>query len=241
LLGIARAVARDHIVYAPLQCDAHSLWLGLQAGKRDLARAAGAELLPRIAGSWLGAELTARCAAALIALGEGRAAPARAVLAELGAGGIARLERNEHFLLVCSTLTDLAYRLGDRDAAAALTEVLTPYAHLSAFHDLLRTFAGSVASLLGELALSLGRFDEAAAHYEAGIAHETRAGAHAALVSSRVMLARTLRQRRRAGDARRASELLARVAQEAPPLGIDWAARFNFDVGTHEELPRPLA
>jgi DNA-binding winged helix-turn-helix (wHTH) protein/RecA/RadA recombinase len=241
LLGAARAVARDHIVYAPLQCDAHSLWISLQSGKRDAARAAGAELLPRIAGSWLGAELTARCAAALLALGEGRAAPARGVLAELGPTGIGGLERNEHFLLVCSTLTDLAFRLRDRDAAAALARVLTPYTHLSAFHDLLRTFAGSVSSLLGELALTLARYDEAVAHYEAGIAHETRAGARAALVSSRVMLARTLRKRRRAGDARRASELLARAAKEAPQLGIDWTERFNFDAGTLEELPRPLA
>jgi hypothetical protein len=163
------------------------------------------------------------------------------VLAELGPTGIGGLERNEHFLLVCSTLTDLAFRLRDRDAAAALARVLTPYTHLSAFHDLLRTFAGSVSSLLGELALTLARYDEAVAHYEAGIAHETRAGARAALVSSRVMLARTLRKRRRAGDARRASELLARAAKEAPQLGIDWTERFNFDAGTLEELPRPLA
>ena len=35
--------------------------------------------------------------------------------------------------------------------------MLLPYAHLLAFHDLLRTFAGSVSGELGELALVLGR------------------------------------------------------------------------------------
>ncbi|HEU4431422.1 MAG TPA: hypothetical protein VFT98_21865, partial [Myxococcota bacterium] len=127
---------------------------------------------------------------------------------------------------------------GDERCAAQLHALLSPYAHLLAFHDLLRTSAGSVASLLGELAFTLGELDAAVAHYESGIALEERFGAQAARLSTLVQLARALRGRRRAGDAARATTLLREVAATAPSLGIDWPERFHLDPRTLADRPR---
>ena len=237
-LEAALQVGRGRFPYAQLQCDAHRLWLAIQRGDRRSARALAATLLPDIAFSWRGGEVVARSASALLAFGEGKPEAGRALLAELGKDGFTSLERNEHFLLICATLCDLIEHFGDAANAARLYAVLSPYAHLLAFHDLLRTSAGSVASLLGELSFTLGRHDEAIAHYEAGLALEERIGAQAARLSTLVQIARALRKRRRAGDASRASALLREVAATAPALGMDWAERFHLDPQTLADRPR---
>jgi len=237
-LEAALAFGRARFPYAQLQCDAHRLWLAIQRGDRAGARARAATLLPDIAFSWRGGEVVARAASALLAFGEGRPAEGRKLLDELAANGFASLERNEHFLLTCATLCDLIEHFGDEACAAQLYAVLAPYAHLLAFHDLLRTSAGSVASLLGELCFARGRFDAAIAHYEAGLALEERMGAQAARLSTLVQLARALRRRRRTGDAARATALLREVEAIAPSLGIDWPERFHLDARTLSDRPR---
>ncbi|HEY8119969.1 MAG TPA: hypothetical protein VII78_01525, partial [Myxococcota bacterium] len=239
LLAEARELGRDRTAYAQLQCDAHLLWIKLARGERAALGELSGVLLPRIAATWKGAELVANAAMALLAVDDGRADEARRLLAHVEGAGFATLERDEHFLLASACLSDVIYRLGDSRRAASLHATLAPYAHLLAFHDLLRAFAGSVASSLGELCLTLGRSEEAIARCEAGIALEGRAGARAAQLSSEIVLARALRMRGARGDARRAAELLRGVAARAPDLGVDWAKRFGFDPGTLEELPRP--
>ena len=80
---------------------------------------------------------------------------------------------------------------------------------------------------LGELALVLGRYDAAVAHYEAALERERAAGARAAMISSRVGLARVLRVRGAAGDAARAEALLGEVETGSAALGIRWHDRFR--------------
>jgi tetratricopeptide (TPR) repeat protein len=173
---------------------------------------------------------------ALIACMQGRRDDARRALDEIALGGLASLERDEHFLLTTAVLSDVITELGDRARAAELYALLLPYAHLLSLHDLLRTFAGSVSGELGELALALGRCDEAVAHYEEALRRESAAGARAAVVSSRVGLARALNRRGAMGDGRRADALLREAAREAEALGIDWAARFDLERETFRDL-----
>jgi hypothetical protein len=213
------------------------LWTKLQRGERAGLLPLADALLPRIAGTWRGAERAARCAMALLAFDARREDEARRLLAEVEGAGFDALERDEHFLFTCATAADVIHRLGDRRRAESLARVLAPYAHLLAFHDLLRTFAGSVATVIGELLLTLGRTDEAIARFEAGLALEGRAGARAAELSTRVRLARALDARGARGDSRRGAELLRAVAAEAPRLGIDCRVRFGVDAQALAERP----
>ena len=63
-------------------------------------------------------------------------------------------------------LCDLCFAFDDAPRAAALRACLEPYAELFVVHDLVRATAGSVESLLGELALVQREPDRAVAHYE---------------------------------------------------------------------------
>jgi len=222
---------RDRVPYAQVLYDAHMLWMLFQRGDRK-ALGASAAMLEGISRSWKGAETLSRAVLALIALDEGRSEDARRMLGELAKPGLVRIERDEHFLLTCAIVSDLIRAFDDRALAAELYEMLLPYAHLLAFHDLLRTFAGSVSGELGELALVLGRHDAAVAHYEAALAGERAVGARAAEISSLVGLARALRERGAAGDEARAEALLHEVAAISAALGVQWEHRFGFLPGT---------
>jgi tetratricopeptide (TPR) repeat protein len=189
-------------------------------------------MLERLSRYWKGAETLTRTVLALIALDEGRRDEAHSMLLELAKPGLARLERDEHFLLTSATLCDLIRAFDERGLAAELYEALLPYGHLLAFHDLLRTFAGSVSGELGELAFVLRRYDAAIAHYEAALASEHAVGARAAEISSRVGLARALRARAGTGDEARAVALLREVAAASAELGVRWRDRFGFDPET---------
>jgi DNA-binding winged helix-turn-helix (wHTH) protein/tetratricopeptide (TPR) repeat protein len=217
---------RDRVPYAQILYDAHTLWMRFQRGDRS-SLAENASMLEVVRGFWKGGEGLARAALGLIALDEGRLDDARAVLHELAAPGLARMERDEHYLLTSAIVSDLICVFEDRALAAELYEALLPYAHLLAFHDLLRTFAGSVSGELGELAHVLGRLDAAAAHFEEALRREHAAGARMAEISSRVGLARVLEERGAPGDAARAAALIREVAAEAKRLGVDWQARFG--------------
>jgi tetratricopeptide (TPR) repeat protein len=222
----ALELGRGRVPYAQVTYDAHVLWLRFQRGERK-ELGASLPVLEGLAQQWKGAENVARATIALVALDEGREDDARRLLDEIARPGLAALERDEHFLLTTAIVSDLILWLGDRTRAAELYGALLPYAHLFAFHDLLRTFAGSVSGELGELAHALGRLDDSVAHYEAALAHERRVGARAAAVSSQFGLARALRARGGPGDAERAGALLAEAEASAALLGIAWRDRFR--------------
>jgi len=233
----ALEIGRERVPYAQVLYDAHTLWMRFQRGDRT-GLAASATLLETISSYWKGGETVARAAIALVAWIEGRGDEARRILDDISKRGLASLERDEHFLLTAAILSDVILGLGDRERAAELYDVLLPYAHLLAFHDLLRTFAGSVSGELGELALVLGRYDAGVAHYEAALAREHAVGARAAEISSKVGLARVLRARGAAGDEPRALALLREVAADSAALGVRWAERFRFDPETLAERKR---
>jgi hypothetical protein len=222
----ALEVGRDRVPYAQVLYDSHTLWMRFQRGDRT-GLSASAALIEGISRYWKGSETVTRAVLALIALDEDRLEDAREMYEALAKSGMARIERDEHFLLTAAILSDLILAFGDRERAAELYETLLPYAHLLAFHDQLRTFAGSVSGELGELALVLGRYDAAVGHYEAALERERAVGARAAEISSRVGLARVLRARAQGGDLARADALLAEVETGSAALGIRWHERFR--------------
>jgi tetratricopeptide (TPR) repeat protein len=222
----ALELGRDRVPFAQVIHDAHALWMRFQRGDRK-GLGARAALLEALSRHWKGSESIARATLALVALDEGRLDDARRLLDEIAGRGLSGLERDEHFLLTTAVVSDLILGLDDRERAVELYEMLLPYAHLFAFHDLLRTFAGSVSGELGELALVLGRHDAGVAHYEAALAHEHEVGARAAEISSQFGLARVLRARGAPGDEARVRALLGEARAGAEALGIRWRDRFR--------------
>jgi DNA-binding winged helix-turn-helix (wHTH) protein/tetratricopeptide (TPR) repeat protein len=224
----ALELGRDRVPYAQVLHDAHALWLRFLRGDSRHPDV-GEALLQGLVGHWKGSENIARAALALMARDAGRLDEMRRILAEIAKDGFAAIERDEHFLLTAAISSDVISRADDRDRAAELYDLLLPYQELLAFHDLLRAFAGSVSSILGELCLVTRRYDAGVAHYEAGIAREQGFGARTAVISSKVGLLRVLRARAAAGDEPRAARLLGEVAAEAEALGVNWEARFGFE------------
>ena len=190
---------RGRVPYAQVIYDAHTLWMRFQRGDHT-GLGASAALLEGISRYWKGSEtLDARRARADRARRRPPRRRARQRSTRSRRAGLASLERDEHFLLTAAILSDLILELGDRERAAELYDALLPYAHLLAFHDLLRTFAGSVSGELGELALVLGRHDAAVAHYEEALERERA------------------RRRARRGDLEPRSASRACCARAAPP------------------------
>jgi DNA-binding winged helix-turn-helix (wHTH) protein/tetratricopeptide (TPR) repeat protein len=227
----ALEVGRGRVPFAQVLYDAHMLWMRFQRGDPG-GLGASVELLEGLSRHWKGSEIVTRAAIALVARDEGRFDDVRHFVEEIAKSGLDAVERDEHFLLTAAILSDLILAVRDRARAEELYELLRPYSHLLALHDLLRTFAGSVASILGELCLVLDRYDDAIAHYESGLVLESRAGARAAALSSNVGLAHALRARGAAGDARRAEALMREVAAEAQALGVRWESRFRLKLAS---------
>ncbi len=233
----ALEIGRDRVAYAQTLYDAHELWMRFQRGDYSALTTSSA-MLERISSYWKGGETVTRSALAIVALHDGRPEEARRILEDITKGSVASLERDEHFLLTAAMLADVIVALEDRERAAELYETLLPYGHLLAFHDLLRTFAGSLSGELGELALVLGRYGDAVVHYEAALAQERGAGARAAEISSKVGLARALRARGADGDEPRCVALLREVSAQSAALGVRWTERFKFDPETLVERKR---
>jgi DNA-binding winged helix-turn-helix (wHTH) protein/tetratricopeptide (TPR) repeat protein len=161
-----------------------------------------------------------RAAASLAALTSGRRAPARALLGELCADPD-RWPRDCTYAGTIDILADLAYRLGDRDAAA----VLAPYvAQLRGrHHAVVLGFChwGALDRLLGCLHALLGRWDEAEAELAAGLASDRRFGAVAAVARGQRDLGELLLRRGRSADRPRARAVLEEAYSLAQGIGLE--------------------
>jgi hypothetical protein len=117
-------------------------------------------------------------------------------------------------------LSTAAVRRSNTNAAAALYDLLLPYAALHAQNCGAVTFDGSYAHHLGTLAATLARWEQAERHLtEAAAAHE-HLGAKAWLARTRLEWARMLLARRQPGDAERARVLLGQTLDAARPLRL---------------------
>ncbi len=119
---------------------------------------------------------------------------------------------------VAINLVPLVEEFGDTAAAEVLHAQLSP-------RPLAATGAGvycqgSVAALVGRLALVRGRLDEAVAWFAEALAVDTGTGARPAVVLDRIGLASALLDRGERGDPARAGELARAAAGEARRLGM---------------------
>jgi tetratricopeptide (TPR) repeat protein len=222
----ALELGRGTVRFADVTYGGQMYWLQFQRGRLE-ELTSGESFLRDVVERWPGVGPLVRSALALVAVGQGRDEAAQSALDAIARHDFADLEHDEHWLLTLVLLSDVAFLVEDRRRAALLYDLLAPFAELVALHDLLRTFAGPVASVLGELATLLERWEIGIAHFEKAIAKSEAMGALHSLLGSRAGLARLLRRRGRPADRRRAEALVKEVEQGAAALGIQGSARYE--------------
>jgi len=190
----ALALGRGSVGFAEQLVAGQGLWLRLQRGDPEAYAEASRLLAAETTAPGAGFERLIEMTSALALASTGRTAEARARLGELARASVAEAERDEHWVLLVSSLAELALQLGDATQLRRFYAALRPYARLMVSHDLLRTVSGSVEALLGRLALGLGRAPEARAHLERGLAREIAFGAEPACARTRAALAACSRE-----------------------------------------------
>jgi tetratricopeptide (TPR) repeat protein len=160
-----------------------------------------------------------RCVLAHLYSELGRDREARALLEALAANDFAALPVNEEWLFGMSLLADVAGAAGDERQAAALYELMLPYAALNAVSapDSCR---GSVSRNLGVLAAKLSRLDAAAKHFEDAIAMNARTGSRPWVAQTQYDYARMLHELARPENGERTLQLLADCRRTACDLDM---------------------
>ena len=159
-----------------------------------------------------------RCVHAWLLAETGRADEARAILDGLAADDFRVLPLDGIWLGAVAYLAETAAALGDATHAAALHELLEPYADRNVAIGWASTCAGSASRHLGLLADLLGKREQAVAHFESALAMNERMRARPWVARTQVELARVLLQT--AAGRERAGTLLDAGLAEARLLGM---------------------
>ena len=146
----------------------------------------------------------------------GDEATARRLLTELNDAGPSTFARNATWLATLGLTGRLAAALDDRDMAARLHALLLPYAGRACWIG--PAVYGPVDPVLGLLAATLHRWDEAEAHFAQGVELCQRRGTPTWLARTRYEWARMLFARSAPGDAGRARQLAAEALAGAKQL-----------------------
>jgi DNA-binding CsgD family transcriptional regulator len=110
--------------------------------------------------------------------------------------------------------------LGDAPRAATLYALLQPHAGKGIVFGAHVASLGSADRVLGLLAATMRRWDEAWAHFEQAVAFDTASGARPWLAHDHCEYAAMLLERQQPGDTQRAGELLAVALSASRALGM---------------------
>jgi len=164
------------------------------------------------------------CVLSLLLAESGRKEEARETVDSFARDEFRRLPLDGIWLGAIAHLAETTAVLGDPTHAAALYELLEPYADRNIAIGWSASCMGSASRHLGLLAGVLGRHDDAVAHFEVALAMNERMRAHPLVARTQVEFARVLLQgdgRRRFGpDEERAAALLEAGAAEAERMGM---------------------
>jgi predicted ATPase/class 3 adenylate cyclase len=155
----------------------------------------------------------------LILMDEGRLDEAAMHLDELGRDGFAAVAPDVLQRYCLAGLSEVAARIGDREHAAQLYNMLEASAGFAAIIGN-TAYHGAIDRYLGLLALALGRHDDAVAHHEAALAVHERMRARPWVARSWYDLSCALLHRGMAGDRERALGLLNDALDTANTLGM---------------------
>jgi hypothetical protein len=136
----------------------------------------------------------------------------------LAAENFATAPLNPTWMLTVSLCAVVCARLGDRDGARVLFELLVPYASQIAIAA--GGSLGAVAHYLAVLATTFGDFDEAESRFAAAATTHERIGAPTWLARTRLEWARMRLARANPGDTERAHDLLRQAVATARDRGL---------------------
>ena len=145
---------------------------------------------------------------------------ARDVFEEIAADNFAGIAHDAIWAASIAYLAEVCVWLGDPLRAATLFDLLLPYAERSIVFGAHTASFGAAARLLGMLATTLQRWDEAEHHFEYALRFDARTGGRPWLARSHCEFAAMLMRRGRRGDNERALPLLAAAIAAARELGM---------------------
>jgi DNA-binding SARP family transcriptional activator len=164
------------------------------------------------------------CVLSLLLAESGRHDEARETVEGFARDGFRGLPLDGIWLGAVAHLAETTAVLGDPTHAAALYDLLEPYADRNIAIGWTSTCMGSASRHLGLLAGVLGRREQAVAHFEVALAMNERMRAHPLVARTQVELARVLlhgeSRGRFARDEERAAALLDAGAAAAERLGM---------------------
>jgi len=164
-----------------------------------------------------------RAGRAVLYCDSGRRDDARAEFEHLAANDFADLP-NDHMRASClSSLAVVAAYLGDAQRASLLYELALPYDGCTIVVGGGAGCSGAAARVLGMLAATAGRTDQAVAHFEDALAMNARLGARPWLVRTELAYAAVLLRRNRSGDREMALELVESALAMAEEIGMSRA------------------
>jgi class 3 adenylate cyclase/tetratricopeptide (TPR) repeat protein len=148
----------------------------------------------------------------------GQPAHATKLLNRLFADGFTTIQRDDHWFETIMHLAAITAHLGNTRAAAALYELLHPYAGHNTYTGM-GSF-GPVDRTLGLLAVALERYETAEQHFTAAIELSTALRAPGWAAHARTGLAHMLSIRGQDGDHDRGKEIAAQALADADELGL---------------------
>jgi class 3 adenylate cyclase/tetratricopeptide (TPR) repeat protein len=161
-----------------------------------------------------------RTGLALVYTEVGRNEDAARELEELAADDFAALPRDANWVVSLANLSEVAFRLGDREHAAAIYEQLLPFAHRNVVVGGGWVCWGSTSRYLGNLAALLERWDDAETHYAVALQMNLRIKARPLVALTRTEYAHMLAARGRPEDRERADELIGEALRVGGELGM---------------------
>jgi DNA-binding CsgD family transcriptional regulator len=145
---------------------------------------------------------------------------ARAAFENLAADGFAGIPHDAIRAATLAYMAEVCAWLGDTARAATLYDLLAPYAGRNVVFGAHTASFGAGARLLGMLATTLQRWDDAQRHFEFALGFDARTGGRPWLAHSRCEFAAMLIRRGRDGDVARAQPLLEAALADARELGM---------------------
>jgi tetratricopeptide (TPR) repeat protein len=149
----------------------------------------------------------------------GRTTEARREFEQIAANEFGRLPRDAVWLGTMAALAELSAAFSDTERAAALYQMLLPYADRNCTVGFSVSF-GPTARYLGLLATALSRPEEAALHFERALGMARRMAARPWLAHAQGDYAAMLLRRDAPGDRARAQRLAADAGEAARELGM---------------------
>jgi class 3 adenylate cyclase/tetratricopeptide (TPR) repeat protein len=149
---------------------------------------------------------------------------ARVELERFAGDDFSAIPRDTNWLAGMSLLGEAIALIGDTERAERAYEELLPHAGMVIVVTRAAGCNGPVDRVLGMLASTLGRYDDAERHLSAAVELASRMGDRPGTALSRLGLAEVLLARAGSGDRERALDLLAEVLGAAREMGTRWIA-----------------